>query len=270
MSAWSLLKSGVLLDLYFFKNNRAAFLSMLLWPYLILGLILGMGHVVGSPQAFRRNVGAEVDPLTFFVSSTLVAMAAVDVMWGVGGSVLEHRWVGTLPYVLISPNRTSLTLVLSYVPRYLLSTAIQLAEFSPLLVLSSGPWEAAGDLAVMALAMTAGMLPLLGFSAVFAALLISIEEESNVLGWLNPLILLFSGAFYPAHMLPRWARLVSEVLPTTYTVELARLSAALGSPGASEVVTLMGILLGMSALYNAASLAAVGAGERRAMRRGAI
>jgi len=60
MSVKTLLKSGVVLDLYFFKNNRLTFLSMLIWPYLTLGLILGMGYVFGSTKSFKQNVGMAV------------------------------------------------------------------------------------------------------------------------------------------------------------------------------------------------------------------
>lgn len=266
----TLLKSGIVLDLYFFKNNRSAFVSMLIWPYLTLGLILGMGAMFGSAESFRQNVGLPVNPLTYFVASTVAMMVSMDVMWGVGGSVLEHRWVGTLPYVILSPNRASVTLVFTYVPRYLLTAAIQLAEFAPLVLAVEGFSNGALKLGVMALAATVGMLPLLGFAALFASFLLSIKEESNILSFLNPLILLFSGAFYPAYLLPRWAQLISAVLPSTYTIELARLAALIGSPELRRVTLLIGALVAMTALYNSASGLVIQAGERRALREGAI
>ena len=270
MGLRTLLKSGIVLDMYFFKNNRFAFVSMLIWPYLILGLILGMGALFGSAESFRENVGAAVNPLTYFVASTLAAMVSLDVLWGVGGSVLHHRWIGTLPYILLTPHRTSVTLVLTYVPRYLLTAGIQLAEFAPLILMTEGVGSGALKLGVMALAVTVGMLPILGFSALFASFLLSIKEETNVLSWVNPLILLFSGAFYPAYLLPKWARLISVALPSTYTIELARLSALMGSPELRKVTALIGILVAMSAVYNLVSGLVIQAGERRAMREGAI
>lgn len=270
MGLKTLLKSGILLDLYFFKNNRSASISRLIWPYLTLGLIMGMGILFGNTQSFRQNVQAPVNPLTYFVASTLAAMVSLDVMWGVGGSVLFHRWIGTLPYILLSPNRTSITLVLTYVPRYLLSAGIQLAEFTPLILMVEGVTGGTVKLCIIALALTIGILPLLGFSALFASFLLSIKEETNVLGWLNPLILLFSGAFYPAYLLPRWARLISIVLPSTYTIELARLSAIIGSPVLRRITSLIGVLAAMSVIYNSASGLVIQVGERKAMKEGAI
>ncbi len=266
----TLIKSGILLDLYFFKNNRLAFISMLFWPYLTLALIVGAGRAFGSPESFRQNVGLQVNPLTYFAASTLAAMVSIDVMWGVGGSVLEHRWIGTLPYILLTPSRTSVVLVLTYIPRYLLNAGIQLVEFAPLILLVEGLSKGTLKLVIMLLAVTIGMLPLLGFSALFASFLLTVKEESNVLGWLNPLILLFSGAFYPAYLLPRWAYLVSRMLPSTYTIELARLSTIIGSPGLRRISFLIGILVAMSIFYNSISGFLIKTGERKAMKEGAI
>lgn len=270
MGLKTLFKAGLMLDLYFFKNNRAAFISMLLWPYLVLSLILGMGTIFGNPESFKAKVGMEVDPIVYFVASTFVALSSIDVMWGVGGQILSQRWIGTLPYTLLAPYRTSVTLVVSYVPRYLLSISINILEFAPLIVIVSGAYQGVLKLGVLFLAATIGMFPLLGFSALFASLLLTIREESNILGWLNPIILLFSGAFYPAYLLPYWARLISQALPTTYTIELARTAALLSSPDLAHVTFLIGLLAGITVVYNFVAYLVIGAGERKAMREGAI
>ncbi len=270
MGLLSLLKSGVLLDIYFFKNNRAELVSFLTWPYILLILMLGMGFIFGSAQTFKSNVKVNADPVVFFVASTLIAMASMSVMWEVGGAVLTHRWSGTLPYVLLAPYRTSITLVMSYVPRYLLWSSIQLAEFVPLLIWREGILGGVQDTLIMALAIVIGMLPLLGFSAIFGSFLLTLKEESNILSWLNPIILILSGAFYPAYLFPAWARLLSDLIPTTYTFELARLASLVGAPKLAEITFLIAILLGMSLLYNLASYAALGRAERKALRKGAV
>ncbi len=270
MGLWTLLKSGLVLDIYFFKNNRAQLVSMFAWPYILLALMLGMGFLFGSAETFKSNVGVEADPVVFFIASTLVAMASMSVMWEVGGTVLYHRWIGTLPYVLIAPYRTSITLVMSYVPRYLLWSFMQLAEFIPVLVWREGLVGGLTDTLVMGLAIVVGMLPLLGFAAIFSAFLLTIKEETNILGWLNPIILILSGAFYPAYLFPAWARLLSMLLPTTYTFELARLSSLLGAPKLAEMTFLIAVLFGMSFLYNALSFTLMGKAESRALRSGAV
>ncbi len=270
MSFLALLKSGVVLDLYFFKNNRAQMFSFLAWPYILLVLMLGIGFIFGSAETFKSNVRMEADPVVFFVASTLVAMASMSVMWEVGGTVLSHRWTGTLPYILLAPYRTSLTLVMSYIPRYLLWSTIQLAEFVPLLIWREGVVGGLQDALIMALAIVVGMLPLLGFSAIFSSLLLTLKEESNILGWLNPIILILSGAFYPAYLFPAWARLLSQLLPTTYTFELARLASLIGAPKLAEMTFLIAILLGMSLLYNMISYTALGKAESKALRKGVV
>jgi ABC-2 type transport system permease protein len=269
MSLASLFKSGVFLDLYFVKNNRANLISFLLWPYLMLILMLGAGLLFGSTQSFRSNVG-DVDPIVFFVSSTLIASASLSVMWDVGGAVLFHRWAGTLPYVLLAPYRTSIILVMAYIPRYILWSFIQLAEFLPPLIIRKGIYALIIDLPILSISLIVGMLPLLGFSAIFASILLITKEESNILSWLNPIILILSGAFYPSYLFPLWAKIISQALPTTHTFELARLSALMSTPGAREVILIIGILLGMSVLYNALSYAMLGKAEERALGSGSI
>ena len=266
----TLLKSGVLLDLYFFKNNKGNFIAMLIWPYLMLGLVVGMGFLFGSPSTFKKNIGLNIDPIAYFIASTVVMMASISVMWEVGGNVLFLRWLGALPYVIVAPHRMSIILVLSYVPRYLFYMFIQVVEFLPLLVLLEGVTAGIVKTLIMLLAVTVGMLPLLGFSALFASLLLIIKEESNVLNWLNPIILIFSGALYPTSLMPYWMWLVSRVLPTTYTVELARTIALIGSPELAPIMFLIGILMGLAVVYNILSYMLIGAGEKSAMKRGII
>ncbi len=266
----TLLKSGVILDIYFFKNNRAQLISMLSWPYIFLILMLGMGFLFGSEETFRSNVGVRADPVIYFVASTLIAMASLSVMWEVGGSVLFHRWVGTLPYLLVAPHRTSTTLVMSYVPRYLLWSFVQLLEFLPVIVWREGLVNGLASSLIMGLAIVVGMLPLLGFAAILSSFLLTVKEETNVLSWVTPVVLILSGAFYPAYLFPAWARLLSMLLPTTYTFELARLSSLLGAPKLAEMTTLIAVLLGMSLLYNVLSISMMGKAEGRAMRSGAV
>ena len=270
MSLWTLFKAGVALDLYWIKNNRAAFITELLWPYMILGLILGAGYVFGNPAHLSRNLGVKVNPITYFVASTTVAFSCMAAMWGVSGSILFLRWVGVLPYVVLAPHRFSATLVLSYIPRYLLGAVIQLLEFTPIILMAEGLELGLVKLGVLAVAQIVGMLPLLGFSALLAALIIIYREETNFLNWLNPLILLLSGVFYPVYFLPYWARLVAAALPSTYTVELARLAALMGSPKLAPMTALIGVLAAMTVVYNMVAMVFMGAGERRAMREGAI
>lgn len=270
MGLVSLFKSGIYLDLYFVKNNRANLITFLLWPYLMLILVLGAGMMFGSAQTFRAKVGSDVDPIIFFVSSTLIASVSLSVMWDVGGSVLLHRWAGTLPYVLLAPYRTSVILVMSYVPRYLLWSFVQLGEFIPILMWRKGILGGFADTLLLSLAIVVGMLPLLGFSAIFASFLLTVKEEANVLSWLNPVILILSGAFYPAYLFPHWVWLISQLLPTTHTFELARLAALMSAPILREVLTIMGLLLGMALFYNAISYALMGKAEGKALGSGSI
>jgi len=266
----TLVKASFVQTIYFLKNVKAMLITFLLWPYLMLGLILGAGLMFGSTASFRQNIGLNVDPIVFFIASTVVALISISLMWGVAGSVLELRWIGALPYVMLAPHRFSITLVVSYIPNYLLIASLQILEFAPLIILIEGLEIGLLKIAVLFLALIVGMLPLMGFAALFASLLISIKEESNILAWLNPIILLFSGAFYPAYLLPRWAQFISWLLPSTYTIELARLSALIGAPNLSTITFMIGILLGMTVAYNSIASALMGAGERKALREGII
>lgn len=270
MGLLNIVKSSIMLSLYFYKNNKANFISMLIWPYLMLGLVVGLGFFIGDPNSFKRNVGLDVNPLTFFIASTIVAMSSIDVMWSIAGSIVFYRWVGVLEYIFLTPHRMSLTLILSGIPSYILNSTMFLLVLSPLLLLQEGLALGLLKLAVIYIALILGMLPLIGFAVIFASLTLITEEEENFLQWLNPLILLFSGAFYPVYLLPWWVRMISMVLPSTYTIELARLTALMGSPDFGRFTFLIGVLFGLTLIYNLFAAGIVGHSERLAMKKGVV
>ncbi len=269
MGALTLVKAGLYSEINFMKNNRASFIAGLVWPYLLLGFMVGAGLLLGSEHNFKVNLKVDANPLLFFVASTFVASISLNVMWQVGGSVLFYRWVGVLPYVLLAPHRPSTIIVLEYLPKYFLNSLIMLSEFLPLIFLTEGLVEGVLDVSILLLAMVLGMLPLIGFSAILASFLLTTEEESNFMSWLNPLILILSGAYYPAYLFPQWMQMVSQILPTTVTLEIARLIALMNTEF-SHVIFLAGVLLGMAMFYNGLSLPMIERAERKALREGVI
>ncbi len=269
MRVMNLIKAGFYLNISYMRNNRASFIAGLIWPYLLMGFMLGAGMILGNEQNFRANLGAEVNPLLFFVASTFVASVSLNVMWEMGGAILFYRWVGVLPYIFVAPYRPSTILIFEYLPKYLLNSLILLTEFLPLILLTEGIFEGLLDVSVLVFAMTLGMLPLVGFAAILASFLLTTEEESNFMSWLNPLILILSGAYYPAYLFPQWMQIISQVLPTTFTLEIARLIALMNTDF-RHVIFLSGVLLGMAIFYNGLSLPIIERAERKALKEGVI
>jgi len=264
----ALFRAGLYLNYTFYKNLRLEFLTFIISPYLFWGMILVLGYIFGSSQAFSKKVGAQVDPVMFYTASVVIASSSMNIMYQITGSVIFMRWSGTLSYHILSPYRMSTLFIILHIPRYLLRSTISILSFVPPIIFMEGLYDGITKIAILFLAMIVGMLPLLGFSVILASILLIIREQTNVFNWLSPLILIFSGAYYPAYLLPKWAQFISKILPTTYTLELARTCSIIGSPNINQIVFMIALLLGITCLYNGASFLFVGKAEKIATKHG--
>ncbi|MET1127890.1 MAG: ABC transporter permease [Thermoproteota archaeon] len=260
-------RAELLATFYWYKNNRSMLAAFMLWPYLMTGILLGLGYLFGDPRVYVERMGVR-DPALFVLSASVVAMASVNIIDTVAGFTLYNRWIGTLPYILMSPVRAGVLLVASGLPHALIDTAVIVAAIAPASALLAGA-EGVARLAFAYLLIVAGMVPLLGLAVLAASVLLVVREESNILSSLTPFLLLISGVFYPVEILPRMLQLASAAVPVSYIVEAARSLSALGSLPGRQLYMLAYALALMSLAYNGSALAAVRVTLRAAMRRGA-
>lgn len=249
-------KAGVLFEVSMLKSNKGYFAATLARPYFVYALLL----------LISKQLGAGYTPRDVVVQ-TLAVTGSIDVLWDVAGQGILLRVSGVLPYYTLSPGGVLLALVVSYLPRYILETLLKAVAFLPVLALEEGPADALLHLLAAYALLLLGLLPLLGISTLVAGATLLVHEESPVLEWVTPLVLLLSGAVYPVSVLPGWMRALSALIPVTYVVELSR--ALEGGGGVQAFYSgAFALLISLSILYNAVASRLFRKAEEALLRKG--
>jgi len=235
-------------SIYWYKNNKWMFFSMFLWPYLLVGVMLGLGALVGNVSLFSKRVGV-VDPAFYLLSASAVAMSSVGIVDAVAGFALYNRWLGTLNYIFLTPIREAKLMIAAGIPDSMITPLISVVAVAPAALYFEGM---IGGLKLMVILfiMYMGMIPLVGLSVLAATALLFVREESNIISSITPFILLLSGVFYPVSVLPKTLQVLSAYVPSKYVVDAAKIAARYTSMPWGWIVLTLGILAGLGVIYN--------------------
>jgi ABC-2 type transport system permease protein len=265
--AYRIILAEIYLRLRQFKNNPPMLIVSLAWPYLMVIVVLVLGTSYGSLEEYARRLGV-ADPVVFLLAASGVAFTAVSIIDYGASFAVWHRWLGTLPYLALATPSLSLYLAASGAAVALLSVAVTYASIAPAIV-ALGGLESGLRLALIVAIVLAGMIPLAGLAALAAVLSVALKVESHVLSFINPLMLLVSGVFYPLELLPRLLKALSVLVPVSYVVEASKLVAALENPLGAKLYFALYAIAALSVLYNVAGLMLTGRVEKEVMVRGA-
>ncbi len=263
-----IIRASVFSTYAWLKNNKWLFFSMLIWPYLMTFLILALGMVYGSLETYRERLGIS-NPVLYILASSGIVMSSLMIVDVVATSALYHRWLGTLPYLLLTPTKTYKVLILEPVPSAILSSTMSMLAILPGAVFFEG-LLGAGKLFLILLVVYLGMLPLIGLSVIIASLTLVLREETNIASFLTPLILLLSGVFYPIQVLPAILQEISRIFPTLYVVQAAKLTATYAIPEIKALLGLISALIILTLVYNGTASLALGTSERMVKKSGVI
>ncbi len=248
------------------QSHKSVFVAVILWPYMLTLFILLLGTFIGSPQAFSRRLGG-VDPVLYFLSSSAVLMISLVVMDDVCSKVLWDRELGTLDYVLSSVKSRVLYLLAVPVPHMTFSSLLFTATVAPALVLLKGVVHGVKLLFAIAVA-ALGAIAFAGFSMIIAGIVLALRESWSFLSMLRPLIMLVSGIYYPAYLMPLVLRAIAYTIPLTYTVDVIRLSVALETPESRIFLTAIAALIVMTLVYTPLGASVYSKLERRFLEEG--
>jgi ABC-2 type transport system permease protein len=213
---------------------------------------------------------AEAERLVLFLLiGTLVWAYLSAVLDDISLVVQWERWEGTIEHTLMAPVPRRLHLlgmsvfgVLHGAIRTLLIFAVALlffhVDFSHVDVFAALSVVAVGSVSVAALAVLAGVLPLL-----------YPERGAQISMAVQASVLLVSGVYYQVEVLPGWLQAVSVISPATYFLDGIRSAMIDNAP-----VTDLGHQLGALAIFGLvlvpASLAAFSWAEAHAKRTGKL
>jgi ABC-2 type transport system permease protein len=191
----------------------------LLWvvPFVFQGKAL-----VGSmdSEAFRQLTGSG-NYMAFVLIGAMVSNFIFSGLWGVGNSLREETYWGTMEYIIASPTNPLVILVGKTLAEALLTTAIVTAQA---VIISILPFGINLTLAkILPVIMLVGLLMLgfYGFAIAFAGFTLLIKE---VHGWIHTLewvFFLFSPIRYPVQV-NVITKVVSTLIPLTWALVAIR------------------------------------------------
>jgi len=263
-----MLRAGFFSTMMWLKNNRWMFFSMFIWPYLLAGGMMLIGTAFGSLETFSKNVGV-ANPVVYMIAASGVVMSSLIIVDSVANFVVYARWVGTLPYLLLTPASYSVLLLLLPLPDAFLGSMSGLLAALPGAVAVEGLMGAA-RIGLILVFVYLGMLPLVGLSVLIAAATLILKTDENVAASLTPLMTLVSGIFYPVTILPPVLQALAKAIPVTYVVQAAKMAASFTQPEVAPFLVVAGSLLALSLAYNGAAAVFIKGVEAAVKRSGAV
>ncbi len=242
----------------FYKTYRimsryiGSLIMILVMPYMLGGLFLGIGYALGGPNAaknFAANTGVK-NPFLYMVLGGAIMLAAMIIIENTGSAIREEQMIGTFELHYLTPNNMALLWLYHSLPIGLIMTLAFALDITPLVALQGGllsptEWLAAAGILFLSL------IPLVGIGLVLAALTVRFKEVWAVINTVNSLITLLSGFYYPLELFPRIVQEVAALVPTSHAAQLLKdiVARAVIPPDAGWRVTLLVVL---SAAYLAA------------------
>ncbi|WP_248784092.1 ABC transporter permease [Desulfurococcus mucosus] len=201
-------------------RRKSALVSFLAYPYMLSAFILIVGYGVGGLNAFTEKTG--VDPVLFYVSGSYIMLSVMavsdDLMWRPD---FDH-WMGTLPYVLLSPVSRAYRYIAIPLPRLTLVVLLGATSVMPVFTVLEGLGGILAGLIVVLIGVLASLSFIPVSMLVMGLLYRSTGENWRVLNIVRPLLMILIGVYYPRQMMPWIGRLVTYLLPPSNSVEAAQ------------------------------------------------
>jgi ABC-2 type transport system permease protein len=191
----------------------------MLWvvPFVFQGRAL-----VGSAtsEAFRQLTGSG-NYLAFVLIGAMVSNFVFSGIWGVGNSLREETYWGTMEYIIASPTNPLVILVGKTLAEALVTTVIVFLQAVVISVLPFGISFTVAKVLPVLLLVGLLMIGFYGFTIAFAGLTLLIKE---VHGWIHTLewvFFLFSPIRYPVQV-NTITQVVSTLIPLTWALVAIR------------------------------------------------
>jgi ABC-2 type transport system permease protein len=190
----------------------------LLWvlPYVFQGRAL-----VGTTnsEAFRQLTGSG-NYLAFVLIGAMISTFVFSALWGVGNSLREETYWGTMEYIIASPTHPLVILIGKTLAEWAWSTVMVIFQALIIALFFGVKFTLAKILPVLLLVVLL-MIGFYGFAIAFAGFTLLIKE---VHGWVHTLewvFFLFSPIRYPVQVNPITAA-VSTLIPLTWALVAIR------------------------------------------------
>lgn len=217
--------------------------------------MLGLGFALLSFYFVGLMVDPSVIPEYGGRRATYMEFVAVGLLFGVfvsiglgriAGALRTEQLTGTLESVLVTPTSPS-TIQLGSIVYELIYMPIRTALFFALIALAFGVHVQPGGIAAASLVFVSFLPFVWGLGVLSAAAALTVRRGAGGIGLAVGAMTLFSGAYFPAELLPGWLQATAAVNPIGITLDSMR-QALLGDARVNDVWSDVLILLPISAV----------------------
>ena len=233
----------------------------------MVAIIFALGMIYGNINIYSSRLKIS-NPAIYLLASSVIAMSSVFIVDAVAGFALYNRWIGTLPYIILSPIKTPILYIVAGLPESLISPFLTILAILPAAIYFEGLLGGLKTLLILFIIFI-GMLPMIGFSSLVASLILVLKEESNIISSLTPFMLLVSGIFYPIEILPRFLQILSTIIPVRYVVDASRLVATYLIPDFRLLLIILYLLALLTLIYNSLAFGVINKADRSVKKSGA-
>jgi ABC-2 type transport system permease protein len=221
-AAWAIARK----DLQIARRYRFGAINQVFQPLyqtLIPGLLLGATFAIGGEAVGLAETAGTTDIAGYLFLGMLALNLASAGFWGVAFSIKQELDAGTLEPGWLTPTRRETFLV------GMTLGSLVLAVIATAILVGVGIWLFGASMAprlliaVPILAVTT--IGVLGIGYLIGAIVLRMKEASFFVDATDFLFVAVSGAAFPIVVLPEVVRWVAYLLPTTYALDLMRVTA---------------------------------------------
>ena len=221
-AAWAIARK----DLQIASRYRFGAINQVFQPLyqtLIPGLLLGATFAIGGEAVGLAETGGTTDIAGYLFLGMLALNLASAGFWGVAFSIKQELDAGTLEPGWLTPTRRE-----TFVVGMTLGS-LDLAVIATVILVGVGIWlfgaSMAPRLAIAAPILAITTVGVLGIGYLIGAIVLRMKEASFFVDATDFLFVAISGAAFPIVVLPEAVRWVAYLLPTTYALDLMRVTA---------------------------------------------
>jgi ABC-2 type transport system permease protein len=225
-ATWAIARKNLRILLRY-RLNAANMVLQPVYQTLIPGLLLGATFAVGG-RAVGLAETAGTDDIAGFLFLGMVAMTLAGAgFWGVAFEMKREMDAGTLEPAWLTPTRRE-SFVLGQAVGGLVVAAVTTTILVGVGIVFFGADVGPGVVAALpALALAA--VGVVGIGYLIGSIVLRMRDANFFVDAADFIFVVLSGAAFPIVVLPGAAQAISYLLPTTYALDLMRVS-ALGTP----------------------------------------
>lgn len=157
--------------------------------------------------------------VTKYVLGNAIILCSYNCIFGVGNTLIEERYHGTLKNTVVSPSNTISTFARKMLIHIFDSLVTVIASLLAGILIFKADFSAI-SLGAFTLILFGGIFSACCMGLLLSAIGLVTDSINLILNLVSLLFLVFTGANYPIERLPIAARMISNLLPLTRSIQL--------------------------------------------------